>query len=166
MMARTFGGKLGLRHPPTPLWSVGRGQVAGLSGSADPCRRWRPDLQQGPPLQAFSSALAASGTMHANGAALCARKSGQHTGNTACVIPLMGPHALVRNADWTSYARRPPPSVHPMMLKVRRGGDRIVGKAASVRAHCLYTASACSDRRHLCIKSALGAGVIFLPPVS
>ena len=31
------------------LWSVGRGQVAGLSGSADHCRRWRPDLQQGPP---------------------------------------------------------------------------------------------------------------------
>ena len=166
MMARTFGGKLGLRRPLTPCGPWGGVRLRGYrvprttaGGGGRTCNRGRP-------LQAFSSALAASGTMHANGAALYARKSGQHTGNTACVIPLMGPHALVRNADWTSYARRPPPSVHPTLLKVRRGGDRIAGKAASVRAHCLYTASACSDRRHLCIKSAFGAGVIFLLPVS
>ena len=148
------------------LWSVGGVRLRGYRVPRTPAGGGGRTCNRGRPLQAFSSALAASGTMHANGAALYARKSGQHTGNTACVIPLMGPHALVRNADWASYVRRPPPSVHPTLLKVRRGGDRIVGKAASVHAYCLYTASACSDRRHLCIKSAFGAGVIFLLPVS
>ena len=66
-----------------------------LLGSAAPLRAAGRACNRGRPLQAFSSVLVASGTMHANGAALYARKSGQCTGNTACVIPLMGPHALV-----------------------------------------------------------------------